>query len=240
MPGRVARLASVLVLLAVWLPAVATEKVVRKKVEPTTGDLPLESLDSGHRKLVEAVLQQPTLAARGPQETFHAQPEHYLFFLDHPDRAVTAWKRLGAKCVAIEPRGEGKFFWRDDQGSAVDWVTCHRDGSMRLWYAEGQVRPGPLLPLVPVKALVVLRHQQVLKPDGDRLLRQQADIFLRTESKTAAMVARMLGPSSHRLAEQGLGQLQLFFSGLAWYLDRHPDEVEKLLRPEEPETPEPK
>lgn len=229
MPGRSSLLAFALLAAAWWLPAHGSEKAAVKKAEPTAQDLPLQALTSRHRRLIEKVLQQPTLAARGPQETFHAQPEHYLYFLDHPDRAVTAWKRLGAKCVAIEARGPGKYFWRDDQGSAVDWETCHRDGSMRVWYAEGEVRPGPLLPLVPVKALVVLRHQQVLKPDGDRLLRQQADIFIRTESKTAAMVTRMLGPSAHHLAEQGLGQLQLFFSGLAWYLDRHPDEVEKLV-----------
>jgi hypothetical protein len=42
-------------------------------------------------------------------------------------------------------------------------------------------------------------------------------------------VARLLGPSAPRLAEQYLGQLQLFFSALVWYLDQHPERAAGLL-----------
>ena len=101
---------------------------------------------------------------------------------------------------------------------------------MRIWIAEGKVRPGPLMPMIPVKAVVVLRHHEAKMPDGSNALHHQADLFVHTDSKTANMVLRMLGPSASRMAEDGLGQLQLFFSGLSWYFDRHPEEVKDLLR----------
>ena len=89
---------------------------------------------------------------------------------------------------------------------------------------------GLLLPAVPVKAVLLLRHGN--RPDGPgrMLIFHQADVFLQTDSKTAAMMTRMLGPTANRLAEHGLGQLQLFFSGISWYLDRHPDQATSLLK----------
>jgi hypothetical protein len=38
-----------------------------------------------------------------------------------------------------------------------------------------------------------------------------------------ALAARILGASAPRMAEQYLGQLQMFYGGMAWYL--HQDEA---------------
>jgi hypothetical protein len=53
-------------------------------------------------------------------------------------------------------------------------------------------------------------------------------LFLYTDSRAAALVARLMGPQAPRLAEQGLSQLELFFSGPAWYLQQHPDRIGML------------
>jgi len=201
-----------------------------RRSEPMAKDLPLDQLAAKHRDMVKHVLVKPAFSARGPSETFFCKPEHYRWLLDHPDRAVKAWRRLGAKCVAITCQGDQLFGWADDQGSEVAWEAVHRGAELRIWYAEGKVRPGPLMPLVPVKALVVIRHKELKDENGAAMVQHQADLFVQTDSKTATMVARMLGPTSHRVAEQGLGQLQLFFSGLSWYLDRHPEHEDVLLR----------
>jgi hypothetical protein len=82
-----------------------------KKAEPAPfpPGIPWQELTEQGREQVLAVIDKPTLAARGPADTFPCNPEQYLWFLDHPDRAVTAWQRLGAKCVTITPRGDGRF-----------------------------------------------------------------------------------------------------------------------------------
>jgi hypothetical protein len=193
-------------------------------------DLPLEQLDERQRQLAKYVLDKPAFTAKGPSESFFCKPEHYQFFLDHPDRAVAAWRKLGAKCVGIASRGDQQFSWNDEQGSEVIWETIHRGAELHIWYAEGKVRPGPLMPLVPVKALVVMRHKELKDADGATQVQHQADIYVQTDSKTAAMLTRMIGPASQRVAEQGMGQLQLFFSGLSWYLDRHPERADVLLK----------
>jgi hypothetical protein len=214
---------------ALWASAGPTARMSMATAQVAAGQVPLEHLSPRLRDRVRPVLEKPTLFARGPADTFYCQPRHYFYFLEHPDRAVTAWRRLGAQCVTISERGDGLFGWRDEHGSEVVWQTIHSDAGRRVWFAEGKVRPAPLLPLVPVRAVLALRHSEGRAAKGEPVIQHQADLFVLTDSKTAAVVTKMLGNSTTRVAEQGLTQLQLFFSALSWYLDRNPAQADALL-----------
>ena len=48
-------------------------------------------------------------------------------------------------------------------------------------------------------------------------------------SYAMSLAAKLFGGSMARIAEQSMSQLQMFFGGLAWYLERHPDRVDSLL-----------
>jgi len=196
---------------------------------PSPDVVPLAKLPASIRDEIRGVIERPTIAAQGPAEVFTCKPEQYYWFLDHPDRAVVAWRRLGAKCVSINPHGNGLFGWSDENGSAVTWQTVYCDAEKRVWYAWGKVRPGALLPLVPVRVVVVLHHKERPGADGGTMIHHYSDMFMHTDSKTAGLVAKMLGASAPRLAEQGLGQLQMFFSALSYYCDRNPRSAAALL-----------
>jgi hypothetical protein len=173
-------------------------------------------------------MRRPTLFAHGPAEVFHGRPALYRWLLDHPDRAVHMWHRLGAHCLDIHDQGGGRFGWSDGQGTVCHWDTVVRSPDCRVWYAEGNARPAPLLPNLPFRAVVILRYSEDHDRGGRSLIRHQADVYLQTDSKTAALVTRLLGPSAPRLAQQGLAQLEMFFSALVWYVDRHPEAAQYL------------
>jgi hypothetical protein len=224
-------LSGLLILLLAW-EAGATLPFMRRSTSsavPPSFPVALEELATRQEE-VARIARQPTLSARGPSEAFECRPEQYLYFLDHPDQAVRAWRRLGAKCVSITDEGNGRFGWADELGSQVSWETVYRGKDMRIWYAQGKVRPGPVLPMVPVEVVVILHHHELASAAEKRMIEHHADVFVYTDSKTAQMFARFMGTSTTRLAEQGLGQMQLFFSALCWYLDRHPDRARGLLQ----------
>jgi hypothetical protein len=213
-------------------PARADEHPARSsivEVRSTVSRVPLDQVAPALRERVRQVLEQPTLYAQGPAEIFIGRSEMYEWLLDHPDRAARAWQRLGARCMDITDRGQDTYGWTDGQGSDLRWQVVQRTVRQRVWYAEGTLRPAPFLAAVPVHAVVVLRYGEA--PDGGKypLLRHQADIFFQTDSKTAALVARMLGPSAPRLAEQCLSQMQTFFAALAWYAEHYPERAERVL-----------
>jgi hypothetical protein len=205
---------------------------------PTEG-LPLDEMAPPVRERVRQVVQQPTLAAHAPVEVFPCQPELYHWLLDHHDRASLAWRRLGTRCIEITDRGGGRFGWTDGQGSDVVWEEVYRGQRERIWYAQGIVRGGVLLPAVPVRAVAVLRHAET-RDEGNRpLMSHQLSLYALADSKAASLAKRLFGASIPRLADQYVVQMELFFSALARHLQRHPDQVEPLLSDAVRLTPSP-
>jgi hypothetical protein len=201
----------------------------RPSVVSLAAQVPLDEIPASARDKVRAVLEHPTISTRGQPEYFNGQPAMYQWLLDHPDRAAAAWKRLGAKVADISDRGNGRFGWSDDQGSDVQWDTVYQGPQMRVWHAEGKVRPGALMPLATVQAVIVLHCAEGRDNDGKATLRHQIEMVLHTDSRAIALAARVFGASAPRVAEQYVSQVEMFFSALTWYFDQHPDKTEALL-----------
>src|SRR5262249_40619629 len=152
------------------------------------------------RDRARAVVERPTLRTQGPVEAFTCQPVFYFWLLDHPDLAVQLWRGLGVACAEIVDRGDGRFGWQDGQGSTVTWSTVLRRPSARIWYAEGHVKPGLLLPAAAVRAVVCLHHIEGKDEDGKPAIRHRVEVYLQTDSRAVALAARLLGASAPRLA----------------------------------------
>ena len=191
--------------------------------------VPLDELPPPLRERVRAVLDRPTLSSRGPLEAFHCKPTLYYWLLDHPDMAMHLWRGLGAKCTDIQSSGEGNFLWKDAQNGEVHWQTIVRTAKQRVWYAEGRVKPGVMLPAVSLRAVVVLNHQEGNDGNGKPAVRHQMDMILYTDSRAVNLATRIFGASAPRLAEEYVGQMEMFFGALAWYLSEHPDKAKTLF-----------
>jgi hypothetical protein len=190
--------------------------------------VPLDELTPPIRERVRSVLEHPTLSSRGPLEAFHCRPALYFWLLDHPDLAVRLWRGLGAKCTDIQARGDNSFVWKDPQGE-VYWQAVVRTARQRVWYAEGRVKPGTMLPSVSIRAVVVLTHQEGTDGQGKPAMRHQMDMVLHTDSRAVSLATRLFGASAPHLAEEYVGQLEMFFGALAWYLTQHPDRATALF-----------
>jgi hypothetical protein len=194
---------------------------------PRLAPVPLDNIPANLRESIAKVVRDPTLSAHGTGEEFAAGP--YDWLLEHPDRVARAWRRIGVPCVDIKPQADGKFAYTDPDGSNISWVTAYRGPNMRIWYADGQAKPAPTVPLIPVRAVAVLRHSRRTDENGQVLITHEVDVYMQTDSNAAALVTRLIGPAAPRLAEQGATQMLLFFSSMAKYLDERPDQVPTLL-----------
>src|SRR5579875_1031252 len=206
----------------------ATPPVVQQGFLPAP--VPLEELPPSLRERVRFVLEHPTLSSRGPLEAFRCRPSLYYWLLDHPDLAVHLWRGLGAKCTEIRTCGDGSFAWKDTHNGEVHWRTIVRNAKQRVWYAEGRVKAGPMLPAVSIRAVVVLNYQEGSDSKGKPAVRHQMDLILHTDSRAVSLAARLFGASAPRLAEEYVSQLEMFFGDQAWYLSEHPDKAATLFQ----------
>jgi hypothetical protein len=220
----------------VW-PALALEP--RPVVTPsasTASTKPKVLLDyvaEPFREVVAGIIKAPTISAKANDDEFVAHPNVYDWLIEHPDRTTQAWKRLKVPCVDITDLGKGQFFWSDETGSELTWQTVGKFDHGVIWYATGKVKPGVLLPTVPVKAVAVLHSPRGSQdPDtGNATFKPTVQVYLLADSRVAAGLVKMMGPSAPKMAEEGAEQFLFFFSGIARYIYRKPDQLEILLAP---------
>lgn len=190
----------------------------------TAAAFPYDQVPDALRAKVEAVLKQPTTYARGPIEAFPCQPKVYAWLLDHPHQGFRAWKALGVKCAAVEQRGDGIFHGVDPLGSEMTCYEILREPNRRVWYAEGMAKPAPIGPSVPIRAVVLLRYHDVVGADGRLGVRHRAEVFAQYDAGRAAkLVSRLWGLSNETVTRKAAEQIEMFFSGLAWYISEHPE-----------------
>ena len=199
----------------------------------TTQPKLLDFVVESHRDAVAAVVKSPTLAAKASDDEFTAHATVYDWLIEHPDRTSLAWQRLKVPSVEITDLGKGQFFWEDPGGSELSWQTVGTFENGVIWYATGKVKAGALIPTVPVKAVAVLQspRSKVDPATGEATFKPVVNVYIQCDSKLAAAALRLAGPSAPRMAEEGAEQLLFFFSGVARYLHKKPDQIETLLTP---------
>jgi len=86
---------------------------------------------------------------------------------------------------------------------------------------------------VPVKAVAVLHAPRGPqdKVTGDATFKPKVQVYLLAESRVGAGLVKMMGPSGPKMAEEGAEQFLFFFSGIAGYIQRKPEQLEVLLAP---------
>ena len=224
------RIASSLLAVALFANAASTQPVTPASAEMPAKLVLADVVEAKHREAVLAVVKKPTLTTRGVSPEISCTHAVYEWLLDHPDRTSLAWQRLKVPCVEIKDAGKGNFTWADADGSELAWQPVGRFKDGLVWYATGKVKCTPVTPTVPVKAVVVMHHPA--KPvDGLATFTPVTHVYLQTDSKAASVVLKIIGPTAPKLAEQGAEQLLYFFSGIARYLQKHPDRAEELLGP---------
>lgn len=191
--------------------------------------VPVEQFTEPFRGKVADLLLQPMVYAQGPVEAFPCRPAVYAWFLDHPHAVALAWRTLGAPCASTHKQADGSFYSTDPRGGELRWVGILNEPGRRIWYAEGTGQPAPLLPVVTVRALLILRYQEVQGRDGRVGIRHQAEVFAQVH-EPSAWLSKVCGPALDSPTKKLLAQVQFFFAGMARYLCEHPTRVEVLLK----------
>jgi hypothetical protein len=187
-------------------------------------------VDPAFRDAVARVMVKPTLATRGTSEPVVCTAEVYDWLVEHPDRVALAWRRMKVPCVEITDLGNGRFAWAED-GSELVWQTVGRFADGVVWYATGKVKPAPVGPTIPVRAVVVMSFPKTPAAGGLAAVKPVVQAYLHTDSRAANTVMRLLGPTTPKLAQEAAEQLIYFFNGVARHVQKHPDETDALLGP---------
>jgi hypothetical protein len=207
--------------LAGYCPAIAasdnqTDQFAR---QVSAAQIPLEKIAEPLRSKVALVLKKSQIFERGKSEAFPCNPEVYRWLLESPDASLFGWRKLGATKASILRQPDGSFLGTDGMGGELRWNLIATGPQSRVWYAEGSGRMGPLLPTMTVRAIVLLTFQEVHGTDARVGVKHRLDLFAHYDS--TPLITKLTGISADTAGKKALQQIELFFSGMAWYASEH-------------------
>lgn len=197
--------------------------------------LPINQLSESMRAKVLRVTEKGQLFERSKYESFPCHPEIYRWLLESPDASLFAWRKLGATKATATRQENGSFLGSDGVGGEMRWYLIATGPQTRVWYAEGAGRIGPLLPTMTLRALVFLHFQDVKGTDGRAGIKHRLDVIAQYDSN--ALVNKLTSMTADTTGKKVMQQLEMFFSGMAWYISEHSAWSKKVLT-QWPTTPE--
>ncbi|MEY4395753.1 MAG: hypothetical protein RL595_3002 [Planctomycetota bacterium] len=204
-------------------PGAAISQAEFPEIDPSR----LSALSEEWSLRVAEITAKPTILVKGQAETFTCDPNTYEWLLENPHRAVTMWKLLGAKCSPIEQEESGRYYSRDGSGTDMKFCLLANAEGLKVWLAEGQGKAGPLMPVVPIKSVIVHQYKRRMQ---EGTVTHKTTVYAITDSKSLTLLTKALGPSVPMLARKSVSQMQMFFGALAWYLERNPDRAESIFK----------
>ncbi len=214
-------------------PVALSEDETQLARSVSVAQIPLEKIPAAQRDKISDLLKNAGLFSRGRVTSFPCRPGVYKWLLDHPEWGFRAWRALGAQCAVVEQKEDGWFVGVDAQGSELRWQSVLDEPGRQIWYIEGAGRLAPWTPQVTLRALLVLHYKEVVGLDGRTGIRHRAELFAQFEEKSIAWLAKLTGVTADSAASKAIDQVELFFSGMAWYASEHPDWAKGVYQPGE-------
>lgn len=195
---------------------VDTDQVARQNC---IAQLPMDKLSEAVRNKVNHVIQHAQMFERSKTESFPCNADVYRWLLESPDASLFAWKKLGATKAKITRLDNGTFLGSDGINGELRWQLIATGPLSRIWYAEGSGRLGPLLPTMTIRAIVFLNFQDVKGTDGRTGIKHRIEFLAQYDS--IALVNKLTNMSAESTGKKAIQQLEMFFSGMAWYVSEH-------------------
>lgn len=209
-----------------WLVCIATPGWAFIDIEQSNqarqiciSQLPLEKMAEPLKSKLSKVVQSAQIFERSKPESFPCNPDVYRWLLESPDASLFAWKKLGATKAEIVRQENGSFLGKDGAGGELRWNLVATGPLTRIWFAEGSGRIGPLLPTMTIRALVFLHFKEVKGIDGRTGIKHRIEILVHYDS--IPLVNRITTMTAESTGKKAVQQLELFFSGMAWYASEH-------------------
>ncbi|MFT3878976.1 MAG: hypothetical protein QM703_04865 [Gemmatales bacterium] len=199
--------------------AIAEAEIDQSAKQAFVSQIPLDKLPEQVRNKLTYVIGRAQLFEKGKSEAFPCNPEVYRWLLESPDASLFAWKKLGATKAGVTRLENGSFLGTDGHGGEMRWSLIATGPTTRIWYAEGSGRIGPLLPTMTIRAIVALHFEDVKGVDGRKGVKHRLELLAHYDS--SAIVNKLTNMSAESTGKKVIQQLEVFFSGMAWYVSEH-------------------
>ncbi len=156
--------------------------------------IPFSQLNRETQTKLAPVLQKPSLYRRLPVTSIDVDPDMFLYLIRHPEVIVNIWQLMGVTQMTAERTGPFNLVTNDGAGAISNVELVYGTSNLNIYYAEGTYS-GPMLARnLEGRAVMILRTEYKVGPDGQPQANNSLDVFLKVENATVSLIAKTLNP----------------------------------------------
>lgn len=214
----------VAVLLVTSLPVPAQAESCHIAPQHAGVTFPVDRIDAAWVCRLQPIIDEFTTANKvGPIQT-PLQESVYVYLLDRPPLAAALVNRLELGLYKAEPRGPGRYWGDDGEGTVGLVELVYQDPRHRLYYLEGS-HHSTLLPHLTGKAVVMLSMARVKAAAGQDAVETTLVSYTRLDNRVLAGLVSLLRPLVGRTVSRKLMKGINAVNQLGMEMRRHPDRV---------------
>ncbi|WP_455244434.1 hypothetical protein [Petrachloros mirabilis] len=154
---------------------------------------PVERVDHDWACRLQPVIENYTTANKvGPLRTATTESV-YLYLLDRPHLATALINRLAIGLYKAEPRGPGRNWVTDGEGTEGIVELVYQDRTSRIYYIEGS-HQNRVIPNMSGKAVVFLRITSVKNENGMEVMDSTIVAYTKLNNRILSGLASLVRP----------------------------------------------
>lgn len=176
----------------------------------TRSRLPYGRMSQAARQRTNEILNDLSQYRRMPSLQYPVNPSIYQYLISNPDVAVATWRAMGISHLKMWQTDQFEYDAAASDGSNGSADVLWRDGNQCLFVVEGRYN-SPLLPsTIEASALVWLQYRFVKDGDGQTMVNQQVETFIRFPSTAIDTIARLATRVTNTILDRNVFEVSLY------------------------------
>ncbi|GHT42516.1 hypothetical protein FACS189443_5610 [Planctomycetales bacterium] len=189
--------------------------------------LPWDEISAVDKLKIKRIVSKSPVFRKMPKQTIYADPEMYLFLLEHPDIVVSFWQHFGATQMKLKEKSKGKYYLEETAGTKANIEVLYQSPALCVAYAKGEYR-GPFFARpCSGEVLLILRSKAVRDIGNEPMLECELDSFVAIDNFGADMLAKLFFQSLGKIADDNFEQTVMFVSQVSRAAQRNPEGVKE-------------
>lgn len=191
--------------------------------------LPLDQLTPENRARVEDVIKSISFFRRLPTVSIDVDPQVYMYFVGHPDVAVSIWRAMKISKLQMWQTGQNDYEADAGDGTLGTLEVLHRSVDKNLILCDGLFKSPLLTKPIKARSILLLQTSFFREASGAVYATHRADMFVSFPSQTVEAVAKVLSPLTVSLTDRTFTEISLFLKMMSMAMARRPDWVEQTV-----------
>ncbi len=172
--------------------------------------IPFDQLHAQAAARIRAVVDQPSIYRRMPEEVVQCDTDLYVFMVRYPEIVVNMWQLMGVTKVNVRRTGAFTFQASDGAGTTSTVELIYGSRNLHVMYAEGEYA-GPLFGRkITGRCVLVLSSNFQADDKKQTLIGNRLDVFMQLDNAGVDFLARTLHPLFGKTADNNFMQSAKF------------------------------